>query len=142
VKVSGRLPCRTINNRHYEIVSTILGLAVIGMIAAPVTILARGPDLTTRTGRHLVAGALGMIALVVLEVVICLIPLQRGEGWALWAAMIPLLILGIPIFLIDATFVPARARLATLLPQAIGDGVALALLGYLFWLRARTQRVT
>jgi hypothetical protein len=56
--------------------------------------------------------------------------------------MVPLLILGIPIFLIDATFVPASARLATLLPQAIGDGVALALLGYLFWLRAKTRRVT
>ena len=107
------------------------------MIAAPLSILAQHSDLTTRTGRHLVAGALAMIGLVIFEILICLIPLRRGDGWALWAASIPLLLLGIPVFVIDAMFVPARTRFATLLPQAIGDCAALALLGYLIWLRRK-----
>jgi len=59
--------------------------------------------------------------------------LRRGEGWALWAAAIPLVVLGFPIFIVDAIFVPAQRRFATLLPQGIGDLFALAVLGYLFW---------
>ncbi|HYS54288.1 MAG TPA: hypothetical protein VER58_11055 [Thermoanaerobaculia bacterium] len=85
------------------------------------------------TGRHLLAGALGITALVFVEVVICLIPLRRGESWALWAATIPLFVLGIPIFIVDAIFVPARTRFATLAPQGIGDLFAIILLAYLFW---------
>jgi len=69
---------------------------------------------------------------VCVEIVICLIPLRRGEAWALWAAAIPLCILGIPIFAVDAMFVPARTRFATLAPQGFGDLLAIILLGYLF----------
>ena len=48
-----------------------------------------------------------------------------------------LFVLGIPILIVDAMFVPASTRFATLLPQALGDIFAFALLGYLLWRRRR-----
>jgi hypothetical protein len=121
-----------VKNRRYEIAATLLAVGLLGLLAAPITILSHHPDLATRTGRHLLAGALGLTALVCVEVVICLIPLRRGEGWALWAAAIPLVVLGIPIFIVDAIFVPAQTRFATLVPQGIGNLFALAVLANLF----------
>jgi hypothetical protein len=118
-----------------------MAIGVLGILGAPLTILARHPDLTTRTGRHLLAGALGIIAMVLVEVLICLFPLRRGEGWAIWAAAIPLFVLGIPIFIVDATYVSARTRFATLLPQGIGDAFAICVLAYIVWRRTR-RRVT
>ena len=100
-------------------VASVLAAAYVGLLGASFAILSRRPDLTTRTGRHLVAGALGIAALAAVEVLICAIPLRRGERWAHWAAAIPLFVLGIPIFVIDAQHVPARTRVATLLPQGI-----------------------
>jgi hypothetical protein len=114
-----------------------MAAGALGILGAPLTIFANHPDLTTRTGRHLAAGALAMTALVIIEVLICLFPLRRGEGWALWAAAIPLFVLGLPVFVIDAMFVPARTRLGTLLPQGIGNLFAACVLGYLFWVRRR-----
>jgi len=126
-----------VRDRPTEIAATVLGIGLLGLLAAPITIIANHPDLTTRTGRHLLAGALGITTLVVVGVVICLIPLRRGERWAWWAVALPLFVLGIPIFIVDAMFVPARTRFATLLPQALGDIFAFALLGYLLWRRRR-----
>lgn len=94
-------------------------MAYLGLLAATFAILYRRPDVTTRTGRHLVAGALGIAALAVVEVLVCAIPLRRGERWAQWAAAAPLFLLGIPVFLIDVQFVPRQTRAVTLLPQAI-----------------------
>jgi hypothetical protein len=99
--------------------ASVLAVAYLGLLGASFAILSRKPDLTTRTGRHLVAGALGIAALSAVEVLICAIPLRRGERWACWAAAVPLFVLGIPIFVIDAQYVPARTRVLTLLPQAI-----------------------
>ena len=99
--------------------ASLLAVAYLGMLGASFAILSRRPDLTTRTGRHLVAGALGIAALSVVEVLVCAIPLRRGERWARWAAAVPLFLLGIPIFVIDATYGPAHTRVATLLPQGI-----------------------
>jgi len=124
-------------DRRVATAALLMAVGVLGMLGAPLTIVANHPDLTTRTGRHLAAGALAMTALVFLEVLICLFPLRRGEAWALWAAAIPLFVLGLPIFIIDAMFVPERTRFATLLPQGIGDLFAACILGYLFWLRRR-----
>jgi hypothetical protein len=87
----------------------LLAVAYLGLLGASAAILSNRPDLTTRAGRHLVAGALGIAALVMVEVLICVFPLRRGEQWARWAAAIPLLVLGLPIFVIDALFVPALA---------------------------------
>ncbi len=122
-------------DRRIATAALLLAAGVLGMLGAPLTIVANHPDLTTRTGRHLAAGALAMTALVLIEVLICLFPLRRGEPWALWAAAIPLFVLGLPIFIIDAMFVPERTRFATLLPQGIGDLFAASILAYLFWVR-------
>jgi hypothetical protein len=125
------------HDRPAEIAAILLAAGLLGLLAAPITILSDHPDLTSRTGRHLLEGALGMTSLVVVGVLICLIPLRRGEAWAWWAVAIPLFVLGIPIFIVDAMFVPARTRFATLLPQGFGDIFAFALLGYLMWRRRR-----
>jgi hypothetical protein len=117
-----------------------MAAGVLGVLGAPVAILLQHPDLTTRAGRHLLAGALGITALVFVEVLICAGPLRRGEGWALWAAALPLLVLGLPMLVVDATFVPPRTRIATLLPQALGDAFAAAILLYLVWRRRRRVR--
>lgn len=111
--------------------AVLLAIAYTGPLAASFTIASRA-DLTTRTGRHLMAGALGIAALVLAEVLICAIPLRRGDPWAWWAALVPLLVLAGPIFIIDAMFVPARTRGATLLPQGIGLFVSLVLLALAF----------
>jgi hypothetical protein len=112
------------------------------MLGASYAILSRQPDLTTRTGRHLVAGALGIAALTAVEVLICAIPLRRGERWAQWAAAIPLFLLGIPIFVIDARFGPAHTRVATLLPQGIAVlfGLVLVLLSLARYFERREER--
>jgi len=125
---------------RYGTVAVLLAVGLLGMLGAPIVILSHHPDLTTRTGRHLFAGALGIVALVLVEVLICLFPLRRGEGWALWAVAIPLVVLGMPIFIFDAIFVPARTKFFTLLPQAIGNLFAITLLAYLLWLRRRRSQ--
>jgi hypothetical protein len=99
--------------------ASVLAAAYLSLLGASFAILSRRPDVTTRTGRHLVAGALGIAALSVVEVLVCAIPLRRGERWAKWAAAVPLFLLGIPIFAIDARYAPAHTRVATLLPQGI-----------------------
>lgn len=108
--------------------STLLALGALGMLAAPITILRTHPDLASRTGRHVFAGAMGLTAVAILECALALIPLRRGQGWALAAAAVPLLVVGIPIFAVDATHVD-RARLwNTLWPQGAGLLVALTAL--------------
>ena len=97
----------------------VLAAAYLTLLGASFAILSRRPDVTTRTGRHLVAGALGIAALAVVEVLVCAIPLRKGERWAKWAATVPLFLLGIPIFAIDVRYAPAHTRVATLLPQGI-----------------------
>src|SRR5712691_3021308 len=122
---------------HRQVATILLAIGFLGMLGAPIVILSHHPDLTTRTGRHLLAGSLGIVALVFVEVLICLFPLRRGETWALWAAAIPLFVLGLPIFIVDAMFVPASTRFFTLLPQGLGDLFAMAVLAYLWWRRPR-----
>jgi hypothetical protein len=98
----------------------ILTVGALGLSAASFAILARGPELATRTGRHLVAGALANLSLALLMALLAAIPLRRGERWALWAYLAPLLLYGLPILVIDAMNV-APARLArTLAPQILG----------------------
>lgn len=106
----------------------LLAIVYPSLIMAAVAILSRDPDPSTRTGRHLFAGALAIIAVSIIEVFICAIPLRRGEMWAHWAAAIPILVLGIPVFILDATYGPRETRLATLLPQAIPSVLVLILL--------------
>src|SRR5438128_11646888 len=105
----------------------VLAVAYVGLLGASLAILSNWPDLATRTGRHLMAGALAIAALTVVEILICAIPLRKGEMWAHWAAVVPFIMLGIPIFVIDARFGPPRTRVATLLPQGIANLLGIVL---------------
>lgn len=99
---------------------------------AAYSILATRPDLSTRSGRHLLAGALAIGSLSAVEVLIAIFPLSRGERWAFWAALLPLLSLVLPVMLIDATHVGSAHLLVTLIPFAVGlilATVGLALAG-------------
>jgi hypothetical protein len=78
------------------------------------------PDLHTRAGRHLLAGALAVATLAVVEMVVALLPLRRGEGWAFWVAMLPLASLVAPVMLVDAVNVAPEHRLMTLTPFIVG----------------------
>ena len=87
---------------------------------AAYSILSTQPDMSTRPGRHLLAGALAIGSLSAVEVLIAIFPLRRGERWAFWAALLPLLFLVLPVMLIDATHVTSGHLLVTLTPFAIG----------------------
>ena len=87
---------------------------------AAYSILSTRPDMNTLSGRHLLAGALAIGSLSAVEVLIAIFPLRRGERWAFWAALLPLLFLVLPVMLIDATHVTSGHLLVTLTPFAIG----------------------
>jgi hypothetical protein len=98
---------------------------------AAYAIFATRPDAATRDGRHLIAGAMAIVTLALIEILIALIPLRRGEKWAFWAALIPMLSLVVPMMMIDAVNVSAEHLMATLMPFIIGllltfSGLALA----------------
>jgi hypothetical protein len=94
---------------------------------AAYSILSTQPDMNTRPGRHLLAGALAIVSLSAVEVLIAIFPLRQGERWAFWAALLPLLSLVLPVMLIDGTHVSRGHLLVTLTPFAVG--LALALVG-------------
>ena len=103
----------------------LLGSSLVAMsyglaASAAYSILSTQPDMNTRPGRHLLAGALAIGSLSAVEVLIAIFPLRRGERWAFWAALLPLLSLVLPVMLIDATHVTSGHLLVTLIPFAIG----------------------
>ena len=87
------------------------------------------PDLHTRAGRHLLAGALAVGTLSVVQIVVALLPLRRGEGWAFWVAVLPFASLVVPVMLVDAVNVAPEHRLTTLTPFIVG--LVLAAIGLL-----------
>jgi hypothetical protein len=89
-------------------------------------ILSDAPDLHDRIGRHLLAGALAIATLVVVEIVVAVSPLRRGERWAFWVALLPLCSLVVPTMLVDAVNVPAQHRLTTMTPFIVGLVLAAA----------------
>src|SRR5438445_10306679 len=88
------------NDRRREIASILLALGSLGMLGAPLAILSTHPDLSTRSGRHLVAGALAITAIVVLGVLVFLIPLRRGRGCARRRAAGPFVVLVSPVLVV------------------------------------------
>ena len=100
--------------------STVAAILYSTLLLAPIAILSRHPDPSTRVGRHVWAGALGIVALCIVEILIALFPYRKGEAWASWALIAPFIVLGIPIFVMDATYAPPETRLATLAPMAVG----------------------
>jgi len=73
----------------------------------------------------LLAGALAIGSLSAVEILIAIFPLSRGERWAFWAALLPLLSLVLPMMLIDATHVTPAHLLVTLTPFVVGFVLAL-----------------
>src|SRR5215471_858693 len=93
--------------------SALVALSYALSAFAAYAILNTHPDLSTRTGRHLMAGALAIVSLSAVEILIALFPLRRGELWALWAALLPLVFLAIPVILVDVTQVSSGHLLVT-----------------------------
>ncbi len=105
--------------------SQTLALGALGLLAVSFTLLSPMPDLSTKVGRHLCAGALANASLTVLLVIIAAIPLRQGYRWAFWAYLVPLVIYGLPILLIDASHVSRANLVTTLAPQVAGDLVVI-----------------
>ena len=66
------------------------------------------------------AGALANAALALVEILVILIALRKGEKWAWWAAALPLICYGLPILILDSVFVSSERLVETLAPQALG----------------------
>jgi len=106
--------------------SGVVALGALGMLAAAAAILPRHIDSGARIGRHVLAGGLAIVCLSVVEVLIALIPLRRGEVWAFWAAAAPPVVMGVPVVIVDAVYVAPPNLLATLVPQVLGLAVSTA----------------
>ena len=113
--------------KQLRLASIILSAASLLLLSVSLVFLLDHPDPAEKIGRHLIAGALANAALAGSLLLIALIPLRKGEIWALWAFAILLLIYGIPIFAIDVLFVSKENLPLTLLPQ--GSGLFAALVG-------------
>ncbi|MGH9399072.1 MAG: hypothetical protein ACRD00_01795 [Thermoanaerobaculia bacterium] len=100
--------------------SGIVALGALGMLAAAAAVLPRQIDPGARVGRHLVAGALSIAALSIVELLVALFALRRGEKWAFWAAAVPVVLVGVPVVIVDATYVSPSNLFATILPQVLG----------------------
>lgn len=107
-------------DRRLLVASRILCVAAIGLAAASSAILSPFPDLTSKTGRHLLAGALANLSLSVVMLLVAAIPFRRGERWSFVAYAIPLLLYGLPVLLTDLMNVAPERLLPTLAPQVIG----------------------
>ena len=100
--------------------SYLVALSYAIAILASFAILSTHPDVNTRTGRQLLAGALAIATLSVVEILVALFPLRRGEAWAFWAALLPLISLVLPMLLVDAGHVAPQHRFNTLTPFIVG----------------------
>ena len=98
----------------------LLAVAAAGLLAAPITILRNIVDLSTRPSRHAFAGALGLAALASMEFLLAIIPIRRGERWAMIAAGLPFVLVGLPVLVVDATNVAPERLSRTLAPQVVG----------------------
>jgi hypothetical protein len=59
----------------------------------------------------------------VLEFVLAVIPIRRGERWAAIAAGIPFLVVGVPVLVADGANVAPERVLWTIAPQLLGLAV-------------------
>jgi hypothetical protein len=100
--------------------SALVALSYAFSAFAACAILNTRPDVANRTGRHLLAGALAIVSLSGVEILIALIPLRRGEMWAFWAALLPLISLALPVMLVDVIHVSSEHLLVTLVPFVAG----------------------
>ena len=97
----------------------LLAVAAAGLLAAPITILRNIADLSTRPGRHALR-CVGPGALAAMEFLLAIIPIRRGERWAIVAAGLPFVLVGLPALVVDATNVAPERLSRTLAPQVVG----------------------
>ena len=105
----------------------------VGLSAATWGILSGGADLSTSNGRHLLAGGLANLSLVIMGITVTVTSYRRGKRWAWWANIIPF-VYGIPIIGLDSYYVGFWTT--TVLPQVLGSTVllvGLVLPARLFW---------
>ena len=106
--------------RKRKLGSSLLALGCIGVLGAPLSIVRAGVDPSTRVGRHLIAGALALASVSVLEMAIVVGPLRRGERWAWWAALSPFVIVAVPVLVMDLLYVSSERLFRTIAPQLAG----------------------
>jgi hypothetical protein len=114
-------------------------IAYVGLCAASWGILSMGADLSTANGRHLLAGALANLALVGMGITVTVTAYRRGQRWAWFANVFPLLY-GIPIISADSYYVGFWS--STVMPQVLGGTVlvvGLVLPVDIFWRSYRTR---
>ncbi|SRR6266700_260369 len=79
----------------------LLALAYLWLLLQPVFSLIYRNDPSVAHKLEPGIALVGM-ALIVVEIMIALVPLRRGESWAFWAAVLPFVIAGIPRLLTDS----------------------------------------
>lgn len=100
--------------------SSILILAALALLGASFAIVTPSPGMSSKLGRHLIAGALANVSVAILLAALALVPIRRGEPWAFWLYVIVAALYGIPILVLDATHVAQSRLVVTLLPQILG----------------------
>ena len=83
-------------------------------------IMAEDLKIDTRQGRHLLAGALANLSFSFAQIMITNFALRKAEKWAWWSNLVPLIIYGLIILIIDATHVRSQNLVRTLAPQVAG----------------------
>jgi hypothetical protein len=83
------------------------------------------------------AGALAIISLSGVEILIAFVPLRRGEKWAFWAALLPLISVVLPVMFLDAIHVAFGHLLITLAPFIAGLILAISGLLLTQWHREK-----
>ncbi|MGH9773345.1 MAG: hypothetical protein ACRD50_00175 [Candidatus Acidiferrales bacterium] len=100
----------------------VLIAAYLGMAMISWALIRDGLDLSTRSGRHLLAGALANGALVIVGLLLTATAYRRGERWA-WFANLVGTCYGLPLMAIDSHYFGILSR--TVAPQVAGASLAL-----------------
>ena len=95
----------------------IMVIAYIGLAAASWGILSAGADLSSANGRHLLAGALANMSLVIMGITVTATAYRQGFRWAWFANAIPVFY-GIPMISVDSYYVGFWST--AVIPQALG----------------------
>jgi len=108
------------DGKNLRLGCTILAIGYVGLFLASIAIVSKQADSSSAVGRHLWAGALANACLAALEVIIVSVPLRKKQRWAWWAAALPILFYGLPMLVLDSTYVSSERLVETLATQVIG----------------------
>lgn len=112
----------------------ILVFAYLGLAMASWGILSLGADLSTADGRHLLAGALANLSLVIMGITVAATAYRQGKRWAWLANWVPPVLYGVPMISLDSHY--AGFWSPAVIPQVLGVSVlilALLLPIDIFW---------